>query len=225
MKKKNILILDDDKRIGELLSQYLIAHDFLVSHALNANQARVHLSLMVFDALILDVMLPDASGFDFLKEIRQKDIQTPVIMLTAMGQTEDRIKGLEYGADDYMAKPFEPKELLLRLLAVFKRFSSTSKGSLLTLGYATVDLNRGVIDKRGQRTLLTTVEHKLLKILSQEMGRVFSRDDLLSFFHDDMNERTIDVQIARLRKKIEDDPKKPHYLQTVRNGGYVLRGS
>lgn len=222
--KRTILVVDDDRRIRELLSRFLHKNGFGVSLARNVSEAREILSYIAFDLLIVDVMMPGEDGVSFTKKIRQENPQQPMLMLTALGDSDDRIKGLEAGADDYLPKPFEPRELLLRVQSILRRQPKTSKkDDALKLGVCVFDSNRDVLLCGEKTVALTFAESKLLKVLSSENGKVWSRESLLQETGIDGNERTIDVQVTRLRRKIEQDPKAPLYLQTIRGQGYVLK--
>lgn len=223
--KPHLLLVDDDERLRELLKKFLVEKGFFVSTAENALHARELIATFIFDLIILDVMMPEEDGLAFTDSLRKgpariKDI--PILLLTAMGETEDRIAGLGKGADDYLPKPFDPRELLLRLQAILKRSQGGQGISTLSLGRVTYDLNLNRLEKEGVAILLTTVESSLLKIFARHRGKPLSREDLASEYEGEMNPRTIDVQINRLRKKIEDDLKIPRYLQTVRGKGYIL---
>jgi len=221
----HILIIDDDDRIRELVSRYLSANDFIVIAVASASEARDTLKSFEFDALVVDIMMPGETGLEFTQELREKS-DIPVLLLTALGESEDRIVGLESGADDYLAKPFEPRELVLRLQAILRR-AQKQAGENLISGF---NLGRWFYDpahkelKDGDEIIrLTTVEHNLLSALAQNSGYIINRDELARLCDLDAGERTIDVQVTRLRRKIEDDPKMPRYLQTVRGKGYMLR--
>lgn len=222
--KPHILVVDDDERLRQLLSQFLTEHDFLVTTAVDAADARDKLQYLSYDLLVMDVMMPGENGFVLTKSLREKKITTPVLLLTARGETEDRIEGLEAGADDYLSKPFEPRELLLRMHAILRRVAAmpVAATEVIRLGRWTLDLERGELVDGDTRLPLTQVEHTLLKALSSRKGEVISREDLAEICEMDAAERTIDVQVTRLRKKVEEDPKLPKYIQTVRGKGYVL---
>jgi len=223
----HILVVDDDNRLRELLRKYLSEHGYIVLTATDAQDARIKLKSLAFDLIVLDLMMPGESGLDFAADFR-KTSDVPILMLTAMGETEDRIRGLEHGADDYLTKPFEPRELLLRAGAILKRApkqAAVDEGArTISMGAALFDLDRGELSVDGTPVRLTTVEVQLLKILAARPGVPFSRDDLMH--HTDANidggGRAVDVQVTRLRRKIEPDSKLPRYLQTVRGKGYVL---
>ncbi len=223
LSQKHILVVDDDTRLRNLLQRFLRESGFLVSTAKNAEDARFLLSQYKFCLLIVDVMMPGESGLDFLSDIR-KENDVSVIMLTAMGGVEDRILGLECGADDYVAKPFEPKELLLRIANILKRTPSEKKENKnLDFGTCFFDMqNKKLISKQGSILHITPVEQNLLVVLGQKTGQVFSREKLSEILGSDQSPRSVDVQITRLRKKIEKDSKNPRYLQTLRGKGYML---
>lgn len=221
-----ILVIDDDTRLRSLLGRFLEENGFEVSLAKDAIEAlelikNNEISKINFDLLIVDVMLPNLNGIDFTSEFRKK-YSTPVIMLTARGEPDDRIKGLESGADDYMPKPFEPKELLLRINNILKRISNPKQQSNLNCKFGEFDFNLTDcrLKKADNFIHITESEAKILKILCEEQGIAVSRERLSKLCG--IDDRSIDVQITRLRRKIEDNPKKPHYLQTVRNFGYVI---
>ncbi|ASP20767.1 transcriptional regulatory protein OmpR [Antarctobacter heliothermus] len=224
----HLLIVDDDERIRGLLQKFLIRNGFLVSAARDAAHARRLLSGLDFDMIVLDVMMPGEDGVSLTKGIRETS-QTPVLLLTARSETEDRIKGLEAGADDYLAKPFEPKELLLRINAILRRMPETTAESsvpkLLTLGDIRYDIERGEMWQGEDMVRLTATESQLMRIFSARPGEPLSRAKLVEELGRDKGqaqERAVDVQITRLRRKMEADPKQPRYLQTVRGAGYML---
>ncbi|MGB0960712.1 MAG: response regulator [Halocynthiibacter sp.] len=223
----HLLVVDDDERIRALLQKYLIKNGFWVSVARDAEHAAALLSGLDFDLIILDVMMPGEDGISFTKSIR-KDRETPVLLLTARGETEDRINGLEAGADDYLAKPFEPKELLLRINAILRRVPQAEKTSnlpsFIQMGTFRYDINRAELLEGDSVIKLTANEVRLMKLFAAQLGNPITREDLArELGHDrDGSERAIDVQITRLRRKIEPNPKQPRYLQTVRGAGYML---
>ena len=225
----HILIVDDDERIRGLLQKFLIRHGFLVSAARDAAHARRLLEGLEFDMIVLDVMMPGEDGVSLTRAIRERGSRTPIMLLTARGETEDRIKGLEAGADDYLAKPFEPKELLLRINAILRRVPDTraeeAAPKLLTLGPIRYDIERGEMWRGEQLVRLTATESQLMRIFSARPGEALSRTKLVEELGRDKGqaqERAVDVQITRLRRKLESDPKQPRYLQTVRGAGYML---
>lgn len=220
---KHILVVDDDTRLRSLLQRFLRENDFLVSTAKDADEARFMMSQYRFNLLIVDIMMPKESGLEFLAKLRQEN-SLPVIMLTAMGDVEDRINGLEQGADDYVAKPFEPKELLLRIASILKRTPVEKKeNQKLNLGLCVFDMQtKELVSKQGNLLHITPVEQSLLSVLGAKSGQVFSREKLSEILGAGQSPRSIDVQITRLRKKIERDSKNPRYLQTLRGKGYML---
>ncbi len=220
----HILVVDDDERIRTLLTRYLVRSGFYVSAARDAAHARRLLAGLEFDLLIVDVMMPGEDGFAFTASLRP-EIATPVLLLTAKGGTEDRIRGLEAGADDYLAKPFEPRELLLRANAILRRTQPTHAPEepprSLSLGDVRYDVGRGELWRGDEQVRLTTTESALMKALARTPHEPVDRMTLLAEM-DDAQERAVDVQVTRLRRKIEADPKAPRYLQTVRGAGYML---
>jgi two-component system phosphate regulon response regulator OmpR len=218
----HLLVVDDDERLRTLLQRYLTSNGFRVSAAADAADARALMKSMAFDLLILDVMMPGESGFDLTKSVRAGS-SVPILMLTAKGEAEDRIKGLEQGADDYLAKPFEPRELLLRVSALLRRAAPPAQMALaeVRMGDCVYDPERGQLRRKGKPVHLTSSESALLQFFAANAGRSFSRADLCARLGVAL-ERSIDVQVTRLRRKIEEDPKLPLYLQTVRGVGYVL---
>ena len=223
-KQKHILVVDDDTRLRSLLQRYLREQGYLVSAAKDVAEAKTFLELYVFDILIVDIMMPKVTGTEFLQELRAQNNQVPVILLTAMGETQDRIEGLEFGADDYVCKPFEPKELVLRINNILKRTAlAKEKQSRLIFHDIYYDLDKGeLLDKTGKTIHITPVERSLLNLLGKKTGEVYSREELGEILGVTENLRTVDVQITRLRKKIEIDTKNPRYLQTIRGKGYML---
>ena len=218
----HILVVDDDERLRALLQRYLSTNDFRVSAASNAAEARALMKSIAFDLLIVDVMMPGETGLELTKSVRAQS-QVPILILTARGEPEDRIAGLEYGADDYLPKPFEPRELVLRCAALMRRAAPPSGSPLreVKMGEAMFDPERGELRRKGKPVRLTTSESALLKLFAANAGRTFSRSDLCTRLGVAL-ERSIDVQVTRLRRKIEEDPKLPLYIQTVRGVGYVL---
>ncbi|PWR01904.1 DNA-binding response regulator [Meridianimarinicoccus roseus] len=226
----HLLVVDDDERIRGLLQKFLKRHGFWVSAARDAAHARRLLDGLEFDLIVLDVMMPGEDGIALTRSLRE-DIATPILLLTAKGETSDRIAGLEAGADDYLAKPFEPKELLLRINAILRRMppadAATGDAAMLTLGEVRYDLDRGELWSGAEVVRLTATEHQLMRIFSSRLGEPLSRTQLVEELGRDggqAQERAVDVQITRLRRKIEADPKQPRYLQTVRGAGYMLVG-
>lgn len=222
--KHHILVVDDDERLRELLFQFLMESDFLVTTAVSAADARQKLKHLQYDLIVMDVMMPGEDGFSLTKSLKAEKLATPVLLLTALGEIESRIQGLEAGADDYLPKPFEPRELLLRVNAILRRVAAQPavQGEAMRFGRWMFDMERGELVDGDERLPLTQVEHTLLKALAGKKGEVVSREDLAQLCGMDAAERTIDVQVTRLRKKLEEDPKLPKYLQTVRGKGYVL---
>lgn len=220
--KFHILVVDDDSRLRSLLTKYLRDNDFLVTTAKDGDTALKQLETYKFDILIIDIMMPGISGLDLTKQIR-KTSNVPIIMLTAMGEIDDRITGLEIGADDYLPKPFEPKELILRIHNVLKRIPKKEKTpEFIKLGKCQYNLKKGELTKDGEKIHITPAEKTLLKTLGSKPGEIFSREDLAEILGSEQSPRSIDVQITRLRKKIELDIKNPSSLQTVRGKGYML---
>lgn len=227
----HLLIVDDDERIRTLLQKFLIRNGFWVTAARDAAHARRLLLGLDFDLIVLDVMMPGEDGITFARSLRPAN-STPILMLTAKGETQDRIAGLEAGADDYLSKPFEPKELLLRINAILRRVPQVTTPELpkvLTLGPVRYDIDRGELWQGDQLVRLTATESQLMRIFAARPGEAVTRQQLV----DDLGrgasadgggaqERAVDVQITRLRRKIETDPRQPRYLQTVRGAGYML---
>ena len=219
--KKHILIVDDDDRIRELLREYLQNNNFYTTTAKDSLDAKKKMSLLKFDLIILDIMMPGQSGLELTQEIKSKSDQ-PIILLTAMGETSDRVSGLETGADDYLPKPFEPKELLLRIKNILKRIKSGKNlNPVLKFGDIRVDLEKMSVKSKKGIIKLNTAEKALLEKMILSVGQIFQRDQISQIIKL-TKERAVDVMITRLRQKIEPDPKNPKYLQTVRGNGYVL---
>lgn len=224
----HLLIVDDDERIRTLLKRFLIQHGFLVTAARDAAHARRILSGLDFDMIILDVMMPGEDGLSLCRDLRARQ-HTPILLLTAKGETDNRIEGFEAGADDYLPKPFEPKELLLRINAILRRMPDTPAEDklpkILNLGPIRYDMERGELWQGDALVRLTATEMQLMKIFSAVPGTALSRAKLVEELGRDRGqaqERAVDVQITRLRRKIESDPKQPQYLHTVRGEGYML---
>ncbi|UWR02817.1 response regulator [Ruegeria conchae] len=224
----HLLIVDDDERIRDLLKKFLMRSGFLVTSARDAAHARRVLSGLDFDMIVLDVMMPGEDGVSLTRALRETH-STPILLLTAKGETEHRIAGLEAGADDYLAKPFEPKELLLRINAILRRMPETpaqdAVAKILHLGPIRYDIERGEMWQGEDPVRLTATESQLMKIFSAKPGEPISRAKLVEDLGRDKGqaqERAVDVQITRLRRKLEQDPKQPRYLQTVRGAGYML---
>ena len=216
----HILVVDDDDRIRELVKQYLEEKNFLVTTAKDALDAKKKLEILKFDILILDIMMPGESGLSLTKEIK-KNNSTPIVLLTAKGEIEDRIEGLELGADDYLGKPFEPKELLLRIRNILNKTQKLALPEEVHIGNALINLKKLSIKINKQLKKINPQEKKVLEKMLGSPGKVFSRDDIGKIINIS-KERTIDVIITRLRQKIESNPKNPKYLQTIRGSGYVL---
>jgi two-component system phosphate regulon response regulator OmpR len=222
MEDPHLLVVDDDERLRSLLQRYLTGNGYRVTAAADAVDARALMKSFAFDLLVLDVMMPGESGFELTKAVRASS-QVPILILTARGEAEDRIAGLELGADDYLPKPFEPRELVLRVSALLRRAAppAQSAHAEVRMGEAVYDPERGQLKRKGKPVHLTSSEAALLKLFAANAGRSFSRSDLCTRLGVAL-ERSIDVQVTRLRRKIEEDPKLPLYLQTVRGVGYVL---
>ena len=216
----HILVVDDDDRIRELVKQYLEENNFLVTSAKDALDARKKLEIVKFDILILDIMMPGESGLSLTKEVKKKG-STPIILLTAKDETQDRIKGLELGADDYLGKPFEPKELLLRIKNILYKIQKPILANEIYIGNAMVNLKKLEIKTNNKIKKINPQEKKVLEKMLESPGKIFSRDNIGKIINIS-KERTIDVMITRLRQKIESNPKNPKYLQTIRGSGYVL---
>jgi two-component system phosphate regulon response regulator OmpR len=219
----HLLVVDDDPRLRELLRRYLLEQGFRVTIAADAAEARAKLASIAFDLLVLDVMMPGESGLDLTKSLRGQG-RVPILLLTAMAEPEDRINGLEGGADDYLAKPFEPRELVLRIRNILQRLPPpTQRASEFRFGAWRLDMARAALYRGGDPVHLTTAETALLMALAKRAGEPVSREALSEDAPFSGNVRTVDVQVTRLRRKIEHDPKFPRYLQTVRGTGYVLK--
>jgi len=221
----HILVVDDDTRLRGLLKKYLSDNGFMVSAAADAAEARQQLEAIAFDLIVLDVMMPGESGLELTKALRQNGCPLPILLLTAMGETSDRIGGFESGADDYLTKPFDPRELLLRIGSILRRTTREEvppPPADCRFGSFTFDLARGELRQDGDVVHLTSAEQTLLAVLAAQPGETLSREELGAATGNSGNLRTVDVQVTRLRKKLEDDPKQPRYLQTMRGRGYVL---
>ena len=218
--KNHILIVDDDDKIRNLLKDYLTENHYIVSTAEDAIQAKERLKIIKFDIIILDVMMPGQNGYDLTKEIK-KDSKVPIILLTAKGEVENRIKGLELGADDYLGKPFEPKELLLRIKNILTKKNKVDLKSQYKIGRAQVDLNKMTITLEEKIKKINNSEKKVLLEMLANPGNTYSRDEI-GKISGISQERSIDVMITRLRQKLEINPKNPKFLQTIRGAGYVL---
>jgi len=218
--KNHILIVDDDDRIRNLLKDYLNENNYVVSTAEDANQAKERLKYIKFDIIILDVMMPGQNGYELTKEIKRL-MKVPIILLTAKGEVENRIKGLELGADDYLGKPFEPKELLLRIKNIIEKSNKIDLKSKHNVGNAEIDLNKMIINFNNKSKKINNSEKKILIEMLANPGVTYSRDEI-GKISGISQERSIDVMITRLRQKLEVNPKNPKYLQTIRGSGYVL---
>ena len=216
----HILVVDDDDRIRELVKEYLEGNKFITTTAKDAEDAKKKLEIIKFDILILDIMMPGESGLSLTKEVKKK-YSTPIILLTAKGETQDRIKGLELGADDYLGKPFEPKELLLRIKNILKKIQKPILQNEIYIGDVLVNLKKLNIKIDNKIKKINPQEKKILEKMLEFPGKIFSRNDIGKIINIS-KERTIDVMITRLRQKIELNPKNPKYLQTIRGSGYVL---
>ncbi len=216
----HILVVDDDDGIRSLVKKYLDENNFLVSTADCAENAMEKIKLIKFDLLILDIMMPGKSGLEFIKE-NKTNLNTPIILLTAKGEANERVEGLEVGADDYLPKPFEPKELLLRIKNILNKTKVTDQKKVIKFSNIIIDLNKLLILRNNQEFKINSTEKIILEKMIFNPGKTFSREDISKFIN--LNkERSIDVIITRLRKKIEIDPKNPKFLQTLRGAGYVL---
>ena len=218
--KFHILVVDDDDKIRSLIKQYLIDKGFLISTAENAENAKKIIEIFNFNLIILDVMMPGQSGYDLTKELKESK-NIPIILLTAKGEVENRIHGLELGADDYLGKPFDPKELLLRVKNVIKMNLDPNKVLSSKIGEAELNLNKMIIKLKNKVKKINSSEKKVLMKMLSSPGKIFSRLEIGKIANI-TKERSIDVMITRLRKKIEIDPKNPKFLQTIRGSGYVL---
>ena len=216
----HILVVDDDDGIRSLVKKYLNENRFLITTAENAEDAKKKIELIKFDLIILDIMMPGKSGLEFISENKKK-LQTPVILLTAKGEPDERIEGLEIGADDYLPKPFEPKELILRIKNILNKTKTITQKRIIEFDKIKIDLNRLMIKKNNKDYKINNTEKLILEKMINNPGKTFSRENIGSLINLD-KERSIDVIITRLRKKIEDDPKNPKFLQTIRGAGYVL---
>jgi len=218
--KTHILLVDDDEGIRTLVKKYLNENSFLVTTADSAENASEKVKIIKFDLIILDIMMSGKSGLDFIKE-HKKDLDTPVILLTAKGEASERVEGLELGADDYLAKPFEPKELILRIKNILTKTIKTDQKRIIEFENVKIDLNKLLIIKNKKEFKINNTEKIILEKMINNPGNTFSRENIGQLISLD-KERSIDVIITRLRKKIEIDPKNPKFLQTIRGAGYVL---
>jgi two-component system phosphate regulon response regulator OmpR len=216
----HILVVDDDEGIRTLVKKYLNENNYLVTTANSAEDAFEKIQIIKFDLIILDIMMPGKSGLEFIKE-NQKKLDTPVILLTAKGEANERVEGLEVGADDYLPKPFEPKELILRIQNIIRKTKKNDQKRVIQFENIKIDLNKQLIIKKNTEYKINNTEKKILEKMINNPGKTFSREDIGILTELD-KERSIDVIITRLRKKIEIDPKNPKFLQTIRGAGYVL---
>ncbi len=216
----HILVVDDDEGIRTLVKKYLNENNYLVTTANSAEDAFEKIQIIKFDLIILDIMMPGKSGLEFIKE-NQKKLDTPVILLTAKGEANERVEGLEVGADDYLPKPFEPKELILRIQNIIQKTKKSDQKRVIQFENMKIDLNKQLIIKKNTEYKINNTEKKILEKMINNPGKTFSREDIGILTELD-KERSIDVIITRLRKKIEIDPKNPKFLQTIRGAGYVL---
>ena len=216
----HILVVDDDEGIRTLVKKYLNENNYLVTTANSAEDAFKKIRIIKFDLIILDIMMPGKSGLEFIKE-NQKKLDTPVILLTAKGEANERVEGLEVGADDYLPKPFEPKELILRIQNIIQKTKKSNQKRVIQFENIKIDLNKQLIIKKNTEYKINNTEKKILEKMINNPGKTFSREDIGILTQLD-KERSIDVIITRLRKKIEIDPKNPKFLQTIRGAGYVL---
>ena len=218
--KAHILIVDDDDRIRDLVKEYLGQNNYLVSTAKDSNDAFEKTKIIKFDLIVLDIMMPGKTGLEFTQEYKEK-INTPILLLTAKGEPSERIEGLEVGADDYLTKPFEPKELILRINNILNKTKSLEIKRVIEFGNIKIDLKKLFIYKNDERLKINNTEKLILEKMINSPGKIFKREEIASLI-DSNTERSIDVIVTRLRKKIEETPKSPKYLQTIRGEGYVL---
>jgi len=216
----HILVVDDDEGIRNLVKQYLTENGFLITTARNAEDAKEKISIIKFDLIVLDIMMPGKTGLEFTLENKNK-INTPIILLTAKGEAAERIKGLEVGADDYLPKPFEPKELILRIKNILNKTKNKNQKKIIEFDSIKINLNKSLIIQNKKEFKINNTEKIILEKMINAPGEIFSRESIGKLIDLD-KERSIDVIITRLRKKIEIDPKNPKYLQTIRGAGYVL---
>ena len=216
----HILVVDDDDRIRELVKQYLLENKYLVTTAKDAFDAKNKIEIIKFDLIVLDIMMPKKSGLELTSEIK-KEIDLPIILLTAKGETSERVMGLEFGADDYLSKPFEPKELLLRIRNILNKTLQKNNINKISIGNSILDLSKLTINRNGKKYKINNTEKLILQKMIQSSGKVFSREEIGKLININ-KERSIDVIITRLRQKVETDSKNPQYLQTIRGSGYVL---
>jgi len=216
----HILVVDDDDGIRTLVKRYLNENNYLVTTANSAEDASEKIKIIKFDLIVLDIMMPGKNGLEFIQE-NKKILETPIILLTAKGEAQERIEGLEVGADDYLPKPFEPKELILRIKNIIEKTKKNNQNRIINFENIKIDLNKQLILKNNTEYKINNTEKIILEKMINNPGKTFSREDI-GLFIDLDKERSIDVIITRLRKKIEDDPKNPKFLQTIRGAGYVL---
>ena len=216
----HILVVDDDDRIRELVKQYLLENKYLVTTAKDAFDAKNKIEIIKFDLIVLDIMMPKKSGLELTSEIK-KEIDLPIILLTAKGETSERVTGLEFGADDYLSKPFEPKELLLRIRNILNKTLQKNNINKISIGNSILDLSKLTINRNGKKYKINNTEKLILEKMIRSSGKVFSREEIGKLININ-KERSIDVIITRLRQKVETDSKNPQYLQTIRGSGYVL---
>ena len=216
----HILVVDDDDRIRDLVKQYLLDNKYLVTTATDAFNAKDKMEIIKFDLIVLDIMMPQKTGLELTSEIK-KEINLPIILLTAKGEANERVTGLEFGADDYLSKPFEPKELLLRIKNILNKTLPKNKINKISIGNSNLDLNKLIIEKDNKKYKINNTEKIILEKMIRSSGKVFSREEIGKLINLS-KERSIDVIITRLRQKVEIDSKKPQYLQTIRGTGYVL---
>ncbi len=218
--KAHILVVDDDDGIRNLVKEYLIQNDYLVTTSKNAEEAMEKIKIIKFDLIVLDIMMPGKTGLEFTQENKKK-IDTPILLLTAKGEAAERIEGLEVGADDYLAKPFEPKELILRINNILDKTKKNVSKRVIEFGNIKIDLKKLFIHRNDESVKINNTEKVILEKMINSPGKIFKREEIINLIDLD-KERSIDVIITRLRKKIEENPKSPKYLQTIRGEGYVL---
>ena len=218
--KAHVLLVDDDEGIRSLVKKYLNENNFLVTTSDSAENASEKIKIIKFDLIILDIMMSGKSGLDFIND-HKKDLDTPIILLTAKGEASERVEGLELGADDYLAKPFEPKELILRIKNILTKTIKTDQKRIIEFENVKIDLNKSLIIKNKKEFKINNTEKIILERMINNPGNTFSRENIGQLINLD-KERSIDVIITRLRRKIEIDPKNPKFLQTIRGAGYVL---
>ncbi len=216
----HILVVDDDDRIRELVKQYLSENKYLITTAKDAFDAKNKIEIIKFDLIVLDIMMPKKSGLELTSEIK-KEIDLPIILLTAKGETSERVIGLEFGADDYLSKPFEPKELLLRIKNILNKTLQKNNINEISIGNSNLNLNKLTINRGGKKYKINNTEKLILEKMIRSSGKIFSREEMGKLININ-KERSVDVIITRLRQKIETDSKNPQYLQTIRGSGYVL---